>query len=50
MADDGWLEVKMFYDQIDMTNNYRRGFWIGAVSGVVGSLVLCLLVGLYINT
>lgn len=37
------------YDHLDMKENYHRGFWIGALSGVMSSFLVCLLVGLYLS-
>lgn len=40
----------MYYDNIDMQNSYRSGFWIGAVAGLASMFGLGLLVGLFLYT
>ena len=34
------------YDDIDMRNRYAVGFWVGALAGILGTIILCLVVGL----
>lgn len=35
------------YDAIDMRNSYNRGYWIGSVTGIIGTLFMCLMVGMF---
>lgn len=41
-------QIEMF-DGIDMNHTYSVGFWIGAISGILITISLCLLAGLYYN-
>jgi len=48
MHENEGKQVEMF-DDIDMHHRYSVGFWIGALSGVVLTISLCILIGLYFN-
>lgn len=41
---------KFFYDEVDMSHNYRAGFWIGTVAGAGSMFVFCLVAGLFLST
>lgn len=51
MADDGYYERKEMnnlYDDIDMSDQYRHGFYWGAAAGALGMFFLCLLIGVFL--
>lgn len=35
------------YDEIDMNDNYSRGYWVGCLVGGISAFVLAIGVGLY---
>jgi len=37
------------YDDIDIKSAGSANFWVGAISGIVLTISLCLLLGLYFN-
>lgn len=38
------------YDDIDIRNEFSRGYWIGTVAGAVSMFLLCLGLGLFLNS
>lgn len=36
------------YDDIDMRNASSAGYWKGTLAGVIGTLIMCMLIGLYL--
>lgn len=44
------LNKMKMYDEIDMRNTASKWYWIGCAAGVVGTLGMCLLIGLYFNS
>lgn len=50
MADHDWR--KIMHEHVDDEVEYHvhlAGFWIGAMAGSVGTIILCLLIGLAYN-
>lgn len=44
------LQENKVYDEFDMREARTVSFWMGTFLGGFGAFVLCLLVGLYVNT
>lgn len=38
----------MMFDDIDMRNNYNKGFWHGAIASGIGVLIMCFLIGVFL--